>query len=314
VAAELAVAATATQPPAALGWLLFVGSSVHVAATAGLFGFADVRQHALSHKPRYLLVPLALIVGGAVVAADASSRELSVLLLGYFGWQLLHYQKQNLGLAALAVTARGVARLSRGERRIISLTAAAGAFELALRPGVLQLGLSDPVGSWVGPARGVVLGGYLATVVAGMTALLSRPRRQRPTTVVALYLMGLLFPAPIFVFASPYAAVGALTIAHGLQYLLITGLVVGGPDRSRRPTRLAAFAALALGIGLALNHASHWHSGGLLARAGYGAYLGIVMTHFVVDGGLWRLRDPFPRRFVGSRLPWSLLSSRTIEA
>ncbi|HEX3803720.1 MAG TPA: hypothetical protein VHV75_12855, partial [Solirubrobacteraceae bacterium] len=118
----------------------------------------------------------------------------------------------------------------------------------------------------------------------------------------------------IFVFASPYAAVGALTIAHGLQYLVITGLVVGGPDRSSRPTRLAAFAALALGLGLALNRASHWHSGGLLARAGYGAYLGIVMTHFVVDGGLWRLRDPFPRRFVGSRLPWSLPSTRPIEA
>jgi hypothetical protein len=28
-----------------------------------------------------------------------------------------------------------------------------------------------------------------------------------------------------------------------------------------------------------------------------------VMAHFVIDAGLWRLRDPFPRAFLASRVP-----------
>jgi hypothetical protein len=36
----------------------------------------------------------------------------------------------------------------------------------------------------------------------------------------------------------------------------------------------------------------------------FGAYLGAVMAHFVVDAGLWRLRDPFPRVFLARRVPY----------
>jgi hypothetical protein len=28
------------------------------------------------------------------------------------------------------------------------------------------------------------------------------------------------------------------------------------------------------------------------------------MAHFVVDAGLWRLRDPFPRSFMASHVPF----------
>jgi hypothetical protein len=297
-----------------LSGLLFVSSSVHIAATAGLFGFADVRRHAAEHKTRYLHVPLALVSSAGLIAAITPPHALSVVLLGYFGWQLFHYQKQNLGLAALAATASRVARLSQLERRAITVTALAGGLELALRPHVLQLGLTDPTQSWSVVIRAAAVVGYTATVAIGLLALSRRSKLDRPANLVAIYLMGLLFPAPIFIFGSPYLAVGVLTIAHGLQYLLVTGLVVGGPEKSQRPTRLAAFAALALGLGLVLNLGSHLHSGGVVARAGFGAYLGLVMTHFVVDGGLWRLRDPFPRRFVGSRIPRLLAPPRPVEA
>ena len=36
----------------------------------------------------------------------------------------------------------------------------------------------------------------------------------------------------------------------------------------------------------------------------YGAFLGAVMAHFVVDAGLWRLSEPFPRSFLAGRLPY----------
>jgi len=33
------------------------------------------------------------------------------------------------------------------------------------------------------------------------------------------------------------------------------------------------------------------------------------MAHFVIDAGLWRLRDSFPRRFLASRTPYLLGST-----
>jgi phosphate/sulfate permease len=59
--------------------------------------------------------------------------------------------------------------------------------------------------------------------------------------------------------------------------------------------------------GMALSYASHLHGSPVaLERALYGAYLGAVMAHFVIDAGLWRLRDEFPRAFMTAHLPYLL--------
>jgi hypothetical protein len=65
---------------------------------------------------------------------------------------------------------------------------------------------------------------------------------------------------------------------------------------------------LALVLGLALNRASHLHNSPGLGRAVFGAFLGLSLAHFVVDAGLWRLRDEFPRRFLTERLPYLLVA------
>jgi hypothetical protein len=101
--------------------------------------------------------------------------------------------------------------------------------------------------------------------------------------------------------------VAGLTAAHGYQYLLIMALVAGG-ERPGLPrlVSLALLLNIGLLLGTALNLASHLHGSAPAGRALYGAYLGAVMAHFVVDAGLWRLRDEFPRRFLTRRLPYLL--------
>lgn len=39
-------------------------------------------------------------------------------------------------------------------------------------------------------------------------------------------------------------------------------------------------------------------------RTLFGAYLGFVMAHFVVDAGLWRMRDLLARAFLTAHLPF----------
>jgi hypothetical protein len=39
-------------------------------------------------------------------------------------------------------------------------------------------------------------------------------------------------------------------------------------------------------------------------RGVFGLYVGLVCVHFLVDARLWRLSRPFPRAFLGLRLPF----------
>ncbi len=151
-----------TSPRRGLSWLLFIGSSAHVAGTGWLYTLPDVRAYAREHPTRYLYAPIGLVAVAALVAALMPAAGLAWLLLPCFAWQFVHFQKQNLGMAALAASSRGVA---------------------GLRP---------------------------------------------------LELRSLCFAFPAFVFQSPYAAVGGMTIAHGLQYLLLVGLVAAGGSREGR--------------------------------------------------------------------------------
>jgi hypothetical protein len=289
------------QPVRALRWLLFVGSSVHVGATAWFYTVPEVRQHMLRHRNRYLLVPVGLIAGSAALAGLLPESAFTVPLLGFFAWQFFHFQKQNLGMAALAGVSHGAGSTTVGERRAITCAGIAGTAGIIANPTLLDLRVGADLG-WLGP---IALAAFAASVLAGVLAL--RKRKRRPAAFSTLYLISLLFFGPVFVFDSPYAAIAGLTLAHGSQYLLIVGLVAGArlPDRSTLIS-LGVLLNVALIVGLALNLSSHQHGAAFPGRMLFGAFLGASMAHFVIDAGLWRLRDEFPRRFLTERLPYLL--------
>ncbi|HKD96302.1 MAG TPA: hypothetical protein VKB69_01750 [Micromonosporaceae bacterium] len=310
-AVTIAMAPAVTeQPVQALGWLLFVGSSVHVASTGWFYAVPEVRVHMAAHRLRYVVVPLALVAGTAGVAAAIPEHAFTWLLLGFFAWQFFHFQKQNLGMAALAGISTGAGSVSRAERRALVAAGLAGTAGLLVHPELLQLTVDAHV-RYLFPATAAV---FLLAVLVGTVLIARRRRGKRPPAFVLVYVLSLLFFAPVFLFTSPYAAVAGLTLAHGFQYLLIVGLVADARSVTRSPLTVAGRRVISLLVlvnvaligGLALNAASHLHSGGPAARAVYGAYLGIVMAHFVIDAGLWRLRDEFPRTFLRDSLPYLL--------
>ena len=304
IGAPLLAPSGTADPGRALGGLLFLGSSVHVAGTAWFYTVPEVRRHVRAHRGRYLAAPLGLVAGTALVAAIVPEQPFTLLLFAFFGWQFFHFQKQNLGLSALASSAYGCGPLRRGERHAITAAGVAGIAGLLSHPALLQLVNVPQLGLVFPVAAGV----YALAVGYGVVQLLRRERADRPPAVVGFHLTTLAFFLPVFLFTSPYAAVAGLTVAHGYQYLLIVGLVAsgGGGTRAVRLVPLAVLLNIGLILGLVLNLASHLHTGGTADRAVYGAYLGAVMAHFVVDAGLWRLRDDFPRSFLTRRLPYLL--------
>jgi len=89
-------------------------------------------------------------------------------------------------------------------------------------------------------------------------------------------------------------------MAHGLQYLIFMSYVAAVPRAAllRRAIALAGFVVL---VGAGLEFLQRPEPFGNLRQAVYGAYLGIVMFHFVLDAGVWRLSQPFPRSYLAER-------------
>ncbi len=289
------------SPDRALGLLLVVGSAMHVASTGWFFSLAPVRRFAREESARYVLTPAVLIGGSAVLAILVPPDQFEWLLLGYFAWQFFHFQKQNLGLAALAGVSHGASSLRPVERAALLTTGGAGIVALVAHPDLLQLSI-DHGGRALFPVAAAM---YAVGAAVGVGALTRRPPTDRPMAFAALYLLGLAFFLPVFVFTSPYAAVAGLTMAHGFQYLLIVGLMAGGEPRGpHRIVSIAVFVNVALIGGIVLSTTSHLHDAAVPWRGLFGAYLGVVMAHFVIDGGLWRLRDEFPRFLLSARVPF----------
>jgi hypothetical protein len=292
------------KPGHLLVWLLFVGSSVHVASTGWFITSPEVRRHAVTNDRRGLIgLPLCCVVACGIAALLIPVHLLDWVLLAVLAWQFHHFQKQNLGLVALAATSAGLRGPRPLERRLIMFAGLCGIAALLSDPRLLQLDIYRPLGAVTATA----FTGYVAALVLGSLALL-RGRGKRPASSCALSLMALLFPLPIFIFRSPYAAVSGMTIGHGLQYLILMGLVAqGGRTAGRRHREFARICAIALAGGLALSAASHLHvSGTAPLRGVFGLYVGLICAHFLVDARLWHLSRPFPRTFLGARLPFLL--------
>ena len=287
------------SPDVGLAWLLFLGSSVHVASTCWLWTDASVRGYAWERHGRYFWAPCGLVTAGITLSGVASPRLVAWAVLLVLAWQFRHFQKQNLGLVALTGASLGLASLRRGERTAICTTGAAGIAEVCAHPGLLQLDVRLPLSGYLALLATALLA---AGVAGGTLALTRRPRSDRPVRFCVVYGLALVFPLPVFVFTSPYAAVGGLTMAHGLQYLLLMGLVAAGNDRRKWIGGAAALCAIAVLGGVVLNVISHLHGDGQSLRLLFGVYLGLLASHFVVDAGMWRLREPFVRSFLSQRV------------
>jgi hypothetical protein len=310
IVTAIALAPPASAPPGrGLAYLLFAGSSAHVASTGWFYTLPEVRGHMRRHRGRYVWAPIALIAGAGAIAAAIPPAAIEWLLLPYFAWQFFHYQKQNLGMAALAAAGHRVTGLRPAERRALLAAGLAGIAALVAHPRLLQL----PADGGLSALFPLALAAFVIAAAAGLACLARRPAAQRPAGFCVAFSCGLGFWLPVFVFGSPYAAVAGITIAHGLQYLLLMGLVAAGSrggargqdrGRARRLVQVAALVNIALAGGAALSVASDLQNSAALVRILFGGFLGAVMAHFVIDAGLWRLRDRFPRAFLAERVPY----------
>jgi len=289
--------------PASAGWndakgfLLFVGSSGHVAASFFFYGDARMRDFMLGgHRGRFLVAPLTLIgLMGLAGLLFAEERLLSYVILGYWVWQTHHYTRQNHGILAFVSRAAGV-RASLRESLAITLTGVAAVVGMITYVTPYQNTALDLYG-WQLHTLAVALYAS-AWVVYGITLFERNPLSAPWRSAVLLALM--LFYLPLFLFQDLLSAVFTYAIAHGLQYLVFMGVVAAVPT-ARRVRSYALLAGVTLAGGAVLWLSQQQAFWGSYGKAVYGMGLGVVMWHFLLDAGVWRLSESFQRGYMAER-------------
>ena len=117
-----------------------------------------------------------------------------------------------------------------------------------------------------------------------------------PAGAVGRLLYGLLFFLPALFF--PEWNVGPFGAAHGLQYVVFM-FCVSSRSAASIPSILAMLSTAGLGFLLLDPHVRVREWLGVLDSPWFlGLVVGVVMSHFIVDAGIWRLREPFQRGYM----------------
>jgi len=271
--------------------IIFLSTNFHVASTGWFFTDREMHSHFRSHPLRYVIVPGVLVLANGAAFQLLGPTVSDYIALAFIAWLLWHYQKQNIGLLSFVAAGTDGTSLSRWERHTLTLTAfagIAGIFSVAqVAPATLSAEFArlHQIGSIV----------YLLVPIALAIALIKGPALRTNSLRFFFLLMGASFYLPVFIFSDPVSAITGCATAHGLQYLVFMGAVSGSKQTSFRS--ILTMLAIATGGALILDHASaaaNWQ----FASAMKGLFIGVVMAHFVLDAGIWRLREAFQRGYI----------------
>jgi len=279
-------------------WVMFLGSSGHVAASFFFYSDSRMRQHMLGeNRGRFLWAPLFLIMGTSALFSSGWP-EVSYAIMFYWIWQTHHYTRQNHGILAFTGKAYGDPP-NELERTAITLSGVGGVLGALTVLAPYRSTFLELYGWHVHQiALGTYLTGWLIYFVSLVRGRATRSGTHWMRTLMPVVLM--LFYLPLFVFHDPRLAVGSYAMAHGLQYLVFMSYVAAAPRESLwyRAIGLVAFVAL---LGWSLEFLQRPKVFGDYRMAVFGAYLGVVMWHFLLDAGVWRLREPFQRGYMADR-------------
>jgi hypothetical protein len=273
--------------------IAFLATGFHVALTSFFYVDPELRELRRAHPARFVWVPVALCVGTAVVLVSFGSA-LPWVLIGYFAWQLYHFQRQNVGVLAFVSSSLKVARPTRLEHIAVELAAYAGVLGFLALDGVEQ----RTVGDFSGTLYSMGLVAQLFAASLALAGGLLRIRREGWSWFVPWHFLCTIFFAGTFLVHDGGFAFATYAYAHGLQYVIFMYLL--SFSRGRRLPRLSPFALTLAGVAGAILLAviSNRVLFNWTRDAVFGVYLGLVMSHFVVDAIVWRLSEPTQRSYV----------------
>jgi hypothetical protein len=274
--------------------LSFLGGHAHVASTAFFYTDPVMRKHFGDHKLRYIVFPVLLIGGTGLAFMLLAPPYDRYILLCYFMWQTYHYQRQNYGILSFFAAATDQAPVSKIERLCLELAVVSGMLALIRIYSLSDQTFLAPYADSIFQLGALV---YLSVPILLCSALFIQPGLRKNPLRLTVLILSSAFYLPSFIFKDPAAATLGYALGHGLQYLVFMYFV--GVSRPRPQIAILSTIAFAAIGGLALTYTTkQMGQAGPLSHLLFGMGIGVVMTHFVIDAGIWRLRHSFQRQYV----------------
>ena len=288
---------------------LFLGTA-HVPATLFFYADKDFSSIRRSHRVRYILIPIVLIVVTGLVFAFASFTIQAFALLIYWAWQAFHYGRQNIGIYAFA----SIAETGRAPKK---------AEKIAIDCGTVLgiLGTFKVLGAAVAPAYLRVSFDYLYQIgflsffvlTVFSVAVYFKYFQDTSLFKTLFFFTSVFFFAPVFLSTDNNIGFLSYAIAHGLQYIIFMSVISVNAGDKVRPAlykNVAVFLVFLLLVGFAFWRVNDLREIGFVkstwayARMAdflFGAVLGATMSHFVVDASAWRLSMARQRSYITKR-------------
>jgi hypothetical protein len=292
--------------PVSLFSALAALGGTHVLATAYLFTDPDVRRFAADNPAKLIALPLALMLGVAVLFLAIPGKPFFVAaMLAYLLWNNWHFGAQNVGVASFISLYERGRPLDRTEKNAIKAGVVVGLLGVlkAMSPGYLIGAEWMPVDSRLAPAiqSAYTIGQIWAMALTAVAALLlvRAFSRKHYLTGVALFL-SVTFMFAMYLTDDYTLGFVAFTVAHGLQYLIFLGA-----HGAKRKMAIPALLGVMLAAYLIWSNASAIRTDALPA-AGLAIIYAVGIAHIWLDQCLWKMREPTRARWMRDRFAFVL--------
>lgn len=272
---------------------LLVLSTMHVALTVYFYLDREYREFMMQDKRYYVYFPLAVVAACGLFTLSFGKTGVLYLTVFYHAWLLYHYGRQNFGLMSFVCASERGKPLKSIERF------AFGVAPVGAILGAHNIAFKDAFGAAAQPSFMLGLALYAIAVAAALYAALV-VRRDEPFAVRAYLLVLILFWAPTFLFTNYSQAIMGYATGHALQYFLFMYFSAAGAERGARQGVILLGIGAVVGWAIIATAREHEIWGPAL-QVMLGVELGIVMWHFIVDAGLWKMRYKWQREQVHRR-------------
>ena len=248
-------------------------------------------------------IPAVLLATTFFVLLALPLQAVLAYMLLYLHFGMLHFGRQNLGVLSFVSRIALRRPMTPFERRTIMAGVIAGilatysifAPALGLNPKAFPFDVSQiaPIFSvfwYVGAAINIVL---VPVVLLYAVA----HRRDYDWSTLTVWLASVFFFLPMFLTSNPLFALGAWTVAHGLQYVVFLFFHAAGKRRPMLPMMFFAAAVIAGMVIWKLSSVAQASDSTGAVKVAVATITGITLVHYWVDQFLWKFSTADRRKW-----------------
>jgi hypothetical protein len=208
-------------------WLLIFFAQGHVGMTYLMYLDRTFHSVVRERKLRFVIMPIAifLLVPALMMSSQILFMTGSIIVIG---WNIWHFNKQNLGVCSLISIAEGVPTLTSFDKYLVN---AACLIAIAAHYPVALSGYFGE--TWIQPLLASIgsfaIYPFLAVVTLGVFHMIANHRRYTALKAsfyfLALTMFGMVFIGRLYYPGNPTIVSMAYAAAHGVQYILIMYLI-----------------------------------------------------------------------------------------